>query len=117
MVKLRFIQPWGPYKPGDLHEPKNANTIHMLVDVYKFAVIEPDNLIATAESAEVVKDAKATERDMYKYIRKPQRDKMTKGPIAAKDTVLEVHSGRIDLNDLLGKVKINSEDKNGKTSR
>ena len=65
MTKLRFIKPWGPYKPGDLHEPKSANTVHMLVDVYKFAVIEP-----------TFAPEPALERDLYKYVRKPQQHKM-----------------------------------------
>jgi len=84
MVKLRFIQPWGSYKPGEIKETASLTTVHWLVDVYKFAVIEPDNPIATAKPAEVITDATAPECDLYKYIRKPQRDKMTKRPIGAK---------------------------------
>jgi hypothetical protein len=87
MVKLRFIQTWGPYKPGDIKDNPSPATVHWLVDVYKFAVIEPDNPVATAEPIETITDAtapKPVERDIYKYIRKPQRDKMTRGPIGAK---------------------------------
>jgi hypothetical protein len=79
MTKLRFIKPWGPYKPGDLHEPKNANTIHMLVDVYKFAVIEPDNPIATAEPTDIT-----TDTTIPKYLRRPGRNKMMQEPQGAK---------------------------------
>jgi len=87
MVKLRFIQPWGPYKPGEIKETASLTTVHWLVDVYKFAVIEPDNPIATAPPVAPVTDATApkfVECDTYKYIRKPPRDKMTKRPIGAK---------------------------------
>jgi len=78
MVKLRFIQPWGSYKPGEIKETASLTTVHWLVDVYKFAVIEPDNPVATAKPAEVIMDATAPECDLYKYIRKPPKDKMTR---------------------------------------
>jgi hypothetical protein len=81
MTKLRFIKPWGPYQPGDLHEPKNANTIHMLVDVYKFAVVEPEE---PAKPGIVPEPDPEPERDLYKYIRKPQQHKMVTGPPRAK---------------------------------
>ena len=91
MAKLRFIKPWGDWRPGDTHEPKNANTIHLLVDVYKLAVIEPDNPVATAEPAESVTEAmapKLPERNLYKYVRKPHRNKMmTQAPRAKNNTV------------------------------
>lgn len=79
MTRLRFIKYWGPYKPGDTHEPKNANTVHMLIDVYKLAVIEPDNPVATAEPDPFITDVTA-----LKYLRKPQRNKMVAGPPKAK---------------------------------
>jgi len=87
MTRLRFIQPWGPYKPGDIKDTDSKTNIHWLVDIYKFAVIEPDNLIATALPVSPVTDVTApkyVERELYKYIRKPPKDKMTKGPIGAK---------------------------------
>jgi hypothetical protein len=77
MAKLRFIKRWGPYRPGDVHEPNHANTVHMLVDVYKLAVIEPD-----APASEEPKPE--PERDLYKYIRKPQQHKMVSGAPKAK---------------------------------
>jgi hypothetical protein len=57
MTRLRFIKPWGPNKPGDIKDTASQATVHWLVDVYKFAVIEP-------------------EQDIYKYVRKPQYHKM-----------------------------------------
>ena len=73
MVKLRFIKPWGTYKPGDLLESRNANTVHMLVNIYKFAVIEQDNPVATAEPSGVVTDVAVP-----KFIRQAPKDKMTR---------------------------------------
>jgi len=87
MTKLRFVKAWGPNKPGDIKDTASQATVHWLVDIYKFAVIEPDNPIGTAEPVGAVTDAtapKPVERDLYKYVRKPQRDKMTKGPTGAK---------------------------------
>jgi hypothetical protein len=74
MTKLRFIKPWGPYKPGETKETDQKSTIHWLVDVYKFAVIEtPDNPIATAPPDDTITDTTA-----QKFIRNAPRDKMTK---------------------------------------
>jgi len=87
MTKLRFVKAWGPNKPGDIKDTASQATVHWLVDIYKFAVIEPDNLIATALPVSTVADVTApkyVERELYKYIRKPPKDKMTKGPIGAK---------------------------------
>jgi len=82
MTTLRFIHPWGPYKPGDLHEPGNANTVHMLVDVYKFAVIEPDNPVATAEPEPF--EPFMAEWTAPKYLRRPGQHKMMQSPKGAK---------------------------------
>ena len=77
MTRLRFIKSWGPYKPGDIKENPSGSTIHWLVDVYKFAVIELAPPPAPAP-------ALALAPDLYKYVRKPQRDKMVTRPKAAK---------------------------------
>ena len=79
MAKLRFIKAWGPNKPGDIKNAASQATVHWLVDIYKLAVIEPDNPIATALPAVPVTDVTAS-----KFIRKAPKDKMTKGPIGAK---------------------------------
>ena len=73
MAKLRFIKAWGPNKPGDIKETESKATIYWLVDVYKFAVIEP----SPAPEPE-------PERDLYKYVRKPQQHKMVTGAPRAK---------------------------------
>ena len=62
----------------EIKETASLTTVHWLVDIYKFAVIEPDNPVATAKPAEVITDATAPECDLYKYIRKPPKDKMTR---------------------------------------
>ena len=78
MTILRFIHPWGPYRPGDLRETGSKTTVYWLVDVYKLAVIEP----MVPAQAEPIPEP---ERDLsYKYVRKPPKDKMVKGPKAAK---------------------------------
>jgi len=74
MTKLRFIKAWGPYKPGDIKEAESPVTIHWLVKVYKFAVIEPD----TPAKIEPVPVKTEPVPDLNKYIRKPQRDKMVR---------------------------------------
>lgn len=84
MTRLRFIKSWGPYKSGDLHEPKNTNTVHMLVEVYKFAVIEPD-VPAKIEVAPEPEPGRDFYKDFYKYVRKPQQHKMVTGPQRAKN--------------------------------
>lgn len=50
MVKLRFICPWGPYKVGDIKETASGTTIKWLVDIYKFAVIEPPKIAFAPKS-------------------------------------------------------------------
>lgn len=79
MTRLRFIKPWGPYNPGDTHYPQQANTVRWLVDVYKVAVIEPDNPVATAEPGSFMADVTAP-----KYLRKSPRNKMVAEPPKAK---------------------------------
>ena len=73
MTKLRFVKAWGPNKPGDIKDTASQATIHWLVDVYKLAVIEPDNPIATAPPA-----APETDVAVPKFIRNAPKDKMTR---------------------------------------
>lgn len=73
MTRIRFIKPWGPKKAGDIQETESPTTVRWLVEVYKVAIIEPDNPIATAEPAEPVTDVAVP-----KFIRKSPRDKMTR---------------------------------------
>lgn len=81
MTKLRFIKPWGPYKPGDIKDNASGSTIHWLVDVYKFAVIKSDEPTIPEPIPEP-----EPERDIYKYVRKPQQHKMvTRAPKAKAD--------------------------------
>jgi len=79
MTKLRFVKAWGPNKPGDIKDTASQATVHWLVDIYKFAVIEPDNPIATALPVSPVADVTAP-----KAIPKAPRDKMLISPVAAK---------------------------------
>jgi len=77
MTKLRFVKAWGPNKPGDIKDTASQATVHWLVDIYKFAVIEPT-------FAPALPPAPEPERDLYKYVRKPQQHKMVTGAPRAK---------------------------------
>ena len=72
MTKLRYIKPHGPNKVGDIQVTESATTVRWLVKVYKVAVIEPDNPIATAEPVAPVADVTA-----QKFLRYAPKDKMT----------------------------------------
>ena len=88
MTRLRFIKSWGPNKPGDIKLTDSKSTVHWLVDVYKFAVIEtgkPAPVIEPTKPAPI-KVTLEPERDLYKYVRNPQRDKMVTGAPKAKIT-------------------------------
>jgi len=73
MTKLRFIKAWGSNKPGDIKDAASQTTVHWLVDIYKLAVIEPDNPVATGPRATPVTDVAVP-----KFIRQAPKDKMTR---------------------------------------
>ncbi len=76
MTRLRFTQPWGPYKPGDTIDVQEARTVDWHVNVCKRAAIVPLAIPDIPVVSKVYPEPK--------YLRKAKRDKMVKSPAKAK---------------------------------
>jgi hypothetical protein len=79
-MKLRFIKPWGNYKPGDVMETESKTTRTYLVERYK---------VAEVYVAPVVPPSWAQETTALKFVSKAAKDKMLKSPAKAKDVTGE----------------------------
>jgi hypothetical protein len=76
-MTLRFIKPWGNYKPGDVMDTTSETTRLYLVERYKVAEV----YVAPVSPPSWAQGTVAPEP---KYFRGPTRDKMTKFPAKAK---------------------------------
>ncbi len=84
-MTLRFIKPWGNYKPGDVMTTTSETTRLYLVERYRVAEV----YVAPVSPPSWAQGTAAVAHFEQKYFPKAKQHKMLKSPAVAKDVTEE----------------------------